>query len=114
MCFNAFYVKTWSLLYSLKFQEGRGHSPLAPPINLPLKYRIESESDDPDNPNHLCHIFAGRSGIICKINYPDMTRVMYLVNHVSITIMASNKHRSSEGKSGAESNNINFVKSPFL
>ena len=37
-----------------------------------------SGSDDPDNLGHLGHFLEGQVGLICKINYLDVTRISHV------------------------------------
>ena len=58
------------------------------PRYLQLSTRVESGSDDPDNLGHLGHFLVGQVGLICKLNYLDVTRITHVLWK---TVMASDK-----------------------
>ena len=41
--------------------------------------RVESGLDDPDNLGHLGHFLVGQVGLICKLNYMDVTRISHVL-----------------------------------
>ena len=41
------------------------------------RYKVESGSDNPDNLGHLGHFLEGQVGLICKLNYLDVTRISH-------------------------------------
>ena len=44
-----------------------------------LDIRVESGSDDPDNLGHLDHFLVGQVGLICILNYLDVTRISHVL-----------------------------------
>ena len=46
---------------------------------LRVDCRVESGSDDPDNLAHLGHFLGGQVGLICKINYLNVTRISHVL-----------------------------------
>ena len=49
------------------------HSVWIREVWLYVYIRVESGSDDPDNLGHLGHFLEGQVGLICKLNYLDVT-----------------------------------------
>ena len=53
--------------------------------------RIESGSDDPDYLAHLGHFLVGQMGLICKINYLDLTWIFNRSHILQKKTLASDK-----------------------
>ena len=49
---------------------------------------VESGLDDLDNLGHIGHFFGGSSGLTCKLNYLDVTRMSHVLWK---TLLASGK-----------------------
>ena len=81
-------------------------------MTVKFRIRVENGSDDPDNLGHLGRFFSVPIGSHpqTKLSGCDLG---YLVDHVSIRIMVSGRHGSSEGESTAESDDIHEITLPL-
>ena len=40
---------------------------------MDVYFRVDNRLDDPDYLGHLGHFLVGQAGLICKLNYLDVT-----------------------------------------